>query len=177
MLLTACIMTCNELEPLKRCLASIKGHVDAYSIGVDDKTTDGTYEWLIQNSYHPYKFTFHDFGQARNLCIERSRTPWYFVIDSDEIIIEEHACQMRSLCTSTTDVDAFIMYRKHWLDLEMTRPYLHFPQDDRHIRLARNYVRMAGAVHEQFINYRNARICELAIQHFNMYYRDGSVGC
>lgn len=172
-MLTATIITCNELEPLKLTLASLKGHVDDYIIGVDDKTTDGTAEWLAANGYPHYTFKFENFGQARNSSIERVKTPWFFIIDSDETVLPEHGAMLRDLCryADRRGIDSLSMVRRHWFDLEMTKERVFDPVDCQY-RLGRNYIRYAGKVHEQFGNTRKTERCSAIIQHFNLYYRD-----
>lgn len=175
-MLTACIITCNELEPLKKCLATLKDNVDEYVIGVDDKTTDNTFEWLSENNYNPYKFKFQDFSQARNLMLEKVKTPWALIVDSDEIILPEDAKQMRKICQDAgkKGIDAISMVRKHWFDLEMTKEWIPTAHPDAHYRLIKNYVRLTGKVHEGFVNFHKPQACPILIHHFNMYYRDAA---
>lgn len=175
-MLTACILTCNEKEPLKRCLNSMKGHVDAYVIGIDDKTNDGTEQWLREEGYDPFVFKFTDFGTMRNGLIDRVKTPWHLTIDSDETMLPEHASQLRELCRlgDRTGVDVWTMSRYHWFDLERTREWIPCPNGDSQFRLMRTHVKYSGRVHEQCVNFNNRSHCDLTIQHFNMYYRDAS---
>ena len=175
-MLTACILTCNEIEPIKRCLASIAGHVDQYVIGIDSKTTDGTEEWLRKNGYDPFVFDFSDFGTMRNSLIQRVKTPWHLTIDSDEIILADHAKKLRQICEigDSHGIDAWTMTRYHWFDLEMTKEWKPCPNGDMQFRLMKNYVKYHGRVHEQCIDFKQRQHCEIVIHHFNMYYRDAS---
>ena len=174
--ITASILTCNELEPLKRCLASIKGHVDAYNIGVDDKTTDGTVQWLTDNGYNHYVFKFENFSQARNLNIEQIKTPWYLTIDSDELMLPGDAARLRevALAGDVRGIDAWTMWRLHWFDLEMQREWIPNKDGVAQFRLMRKHVRYSGKVHEQCVEWKRREMCDLKIQHFNMFYRDAA---
>lgn len=171
--LSACILTCNELGPLQRCLSTLKNKVDQYVIGVDSKTTDDTFNWLLNHGYEPFYFTFDNFSQARNLCVERVKTPWYFVIDSDEIILEADAGKLRDLCWEghKQGIDAWAMQRRHWFDLEMTKEWVPHANPDVHLRVVKNYVRFSGLVHEGFVNYHKFQGTDIQIHHFNQYYR------
>jgi glycosyltransferase involved in cell wall biosynthesis len=175
-MLTACILTCNELEPLKKCLASIKGHVDDYVIGIDDKTNDGTEKWLREAGYNPFTFKFTDFGSMRNGLIDRVKSQWLLTIDSDEIMLPAHAARLRDLCHqgNAQGVDTWTMSRLHWFDLEMTREWVPCPNGDSQYRLMRKHVRYSGRVHEQCVNFKKSQHCDLQIQHFNIHYRDAT---
>lgn len=171
-LVTACIIT-NQLEPLKRTLDSLRGHVDDYVIGVDAKTTDATFGWLTLNGYNPYHFHLTSnggFGRVRSEAIARAKTPWVFAIDDDETF--DFANQLRTLCKEgeADGIDAFWMERKHWLDLEKKQEW-HPKAIDGHYRLFRNYVRYSGNVHENIQNIRNGKQTPLTLDHFNMAYK------
>jgi glycosyltransferase involved in cell wall biosynthesis len=172
-ILTACVLTCNELVPLKSCLSSLVGHVDDILVGVDDKTNDGTLEWLVNNRYNHYVFHFQDdFSKARNQYIEKVKTPWFVTVDSDETILSKDASKLRDVCRNgdAHGIDAWSMPRRHWYDLEMTKEWT-YPYPDRHLRIMRNYCRYAGRVHEQYINWHKKADSDLEIQHFNTFYR------
>ena len=174
MILTLCTITCNELEALKRMLEPLKGNVDDYVIGVDDKTTDGTFEWLSANGYKPYHFHFENFSQVRNLGMAKVKTPWILIMDSDEMILPQHAVIMRDLCRqgSKFKFDAYSFVRHHWFDLERTKPW-NLATPDIHPKLVRSHLRFEGKVHEQMTNIRNCKFLEsFESHHFNNYYRD-----
>jgi len=172
-IVTACVLTCNELVPLQRCLASLTGHVCDIIVGVDDKTNDGTLEWLKTTGYTHYTFHFNNhFAEARNCYIEKVKTPWFMTVDSDETILLEDAKRIREECLrgDREGIDAWTCPRRHWYDLEMTREWTH-PYPDRHFRIMRNYCRYAGRVHEQYINWTKRGDSDIHYQHFNMFYR------
>lgn len=174
MILTLCTITCNELEALKRMLPAVKGSVDEYVIGVDDKTTDGTFEWLNENGYNPYYFHFENFSQARNIGMAKVKTPWILILDSDEMILPEHAEKLRGLCLEglRNGIDAFSFLRRHWFDLEMTKPW-NLATPDIHPKLVRNHMRFEGKVHEQITNIKHYKFLDLfETHHLNNYYRD-----
>ena len=171
-MITATILTCNELNPLKRCLESIQNYVDDIIIGVDSKTIDGTQDYL-NGKYKFDVFEFKDFSKARNDLIEKVKTPWYLVIDSDETMLEKHASKIKDLLKEgdRRGVDTFTMGRKHWFDLEMTKEWIPFAYIDKHFRIMRKHLRYFGKVHESIQDAKRISDCELWIQHFNMFYR------
>jgi hypothetical protein len=168
MILTACLITCNDLAPLKACLNSLKGFVDDIVIGVDRKDQDGTFEWLTHEGYHPYHFDFNGFGAARSETLARCKTPWAFIIDSDELILPQDAQHLRKLCEEGTDVDCYKMHRKFWYDLDMTQPSHENAAPV--CRLIKTHCRYEGNVHENLLGAERSKLTDLSVHSFNLYY-------
>lgn len=81
----------NEAADLERVLKSFRGACDVMVIGVDDKSTDETYEIAGRYADDVFFFTWENhFAKARNVCIERCRThlddegDWIFMSEGHE---------------------------------------------------------------------------------------------
>lgn len=173
MSVTACIMVRDNLEPLKRCIPSIKPYVDEILVAVDERTRQPVITYLKKEGVRYYKFTFKDFGSARNQMIEAARTKWIFIIDSDETLLPEHAKMLKEKIAwaEKNGVNGFHVPRRHWYDLEMTNEWKH-PYPDRHWRLFTSDCEYRGKVHEQIVGIKkSSQLDPIHIQHFNMYYR------
>lgn len=168
-MITACILTCNELDPLKKCLASVKGKVSEIIVGVDSKTNDETIDYLTINNINHYIFSFVDFSTARNECISKINTDYYLTIDSDETL--DTSANLFELIEKHPDCDAFVFDRHHWFDLENQRQWFPPRNIDKHFRLMKKHVRYVGKVHEQCTGYTKRIDADCIIHHYNLFYR------
>lgn len=96
------VLTYNSEAHLARCLESVKDFADI--IIADGGSTDGTlamverYDVRIIRQSAPGK-PITDFALERNRLLEAARTPWFFYLDSDEIMTPELKEQIRNLST------------------------------------------------------------------------------
>ncbi|MHA2062828.1 MAG: glycosyltransferase [Candidatus Thorarchaeota archaeon] len=173
MKVTAVILTCNEREAIKCCVASICSLVDDIVVGIDRKTQDGTRRWLVQHDIRHICFDFSDFSTVRNLVLGQVATPWAFVIDSDETVTCRDINILRQLSDrgEKQGIDAFFFARRHWDTLTMDKEWT-FPYPDYHTRLFRSSTRYEGKVHEGPLGINKRVLCgDLIVEHFNRYYK------
>lgn len=83
---TACLIVRDGEGTLHRCLKSIKDEVDHICIMLDDRTEDSTEEIARKYTDDVMPYTFTNFGEARNLSIQRVKTDWILWIDADEVL-------------------------------------------------------------------------------------------
>jgi glycosyltransferase involved in cell wall biosynthesis len=90
--LTAFLIVRNAERQLPRCLASLRGVVDAVTL-LDTGSEDGTVAILDQAAADPagpplswQSRHFDDFGRARRAALSRVTTPWALWIDADEAL-------------------------------------------------------------------------------------------
>jgi glycosyltransferase involved in cell wall biosynthesis len=92
--LTAFLIVRNAERALPRCLASLRGVVDAIAV-LDTGSDDGTIAMLERAAADPagppLSFEtrhFDDFGRARRAALSRVTSPWALWIDADEALSE-----------------------------------------------------------------------------------------
>ena len=84
--ITLCMIVKNEARFIDACLGSVKSILDQIII-VDTGSTDGTLDLI--RPFDPLVIHYewrNDFAQARNVGLERARTPWIMMMDADERI-------------------------------------------------------------------------------------------
>lgn len=156
----------NEIKALPHYFSRLPPYFDHYLIGVDDRTTDGSKEWLMKYQQRFYQFHFEDFSQIYNEAIAKCHTDWIMVLSPDEVLSGD----VRTLIVG--DGDCYAFPRNNWYDLEMTKI---LPSDNKDYqgRLFKNNGKIwwQGRVHEQLCGYDNiVRQDEIIINHFAPYY-------
>lgn len=133
------ILTYNSAEPLRRSLTSVANFAEI--IIADGGSTDATLEIarkygarvILQSSVgHPIM----DFARERNLMLAAATQPWFFYLDSDEIMSPELATHIRSIANDSahpfgayrvryckTSADASKVYRtyKEYYQIRLVR--------------------------------------------------------
>lgn len=84
MLLSLCMIACNESEVIGRCLKSVAGLVDEIVV-VDSGSQDHTAEVARRFGARVFRRPWqNDFSAARNFSLEKARGEWVLVMDADE---------------------------------------------------------------------------------------------
>jgi len=101
--LTAFMIVRNAEQQLPRCLASLRGAVDAVAV-LDTGSVDGTTAILTavaaDRDGPPLSWStrvFDDFGRARQAALDRVATPWALWIDADEMLSEPLRARLTAL--------------------------------------------------------------------------------
>ena len=109
--LTACVLVLNDEYYLPNALEATRGYINRYVI-YDVGSTDGTkniIQWF-KESNKDAEFFIRDFeeipprqvqGVFRNSMIAEAGTPWYLILDGDEVYDKE---SLGSLCTHWNSV-------------------------------------------------------------------------
>ncbi len=132
----------DEEAGLPLTLASVRGVVDEVVVAVDSRTTDRTRE--VAAGARVFELPFRDFAQMRNEALRAATADWILMLDADEVLEGDPRPLLERTCI-------WEFPRRHWLDLERTRPA---PDDrfypDRQGRLFPNVpaLRFERPVHE-----------------------------
>lgn len=160
-LLSLCMILKDEEYFIRRCLDSVRDHVDDMVL-VDTGSTDRTRELCRDYTDRVFDFTWvDDFAAARNHALARARGEWILVLDADEVILPRDLRFMRDFIGSAPE-DVYSLRelnysndttRYGWQLLEGPHPlgwdYRGY-SPNRIARLFRNRpeIRYTGTVHE-----------------------------
>lgn len=90
--ISACLIIKNEIDNIKGLVADLREFCDEIAI-TDTGSTDGTLEWLNENSddvLKVYHFNWiEDFSAARNASFTHATKDWIFWCDADDRLPEE----------------------------------------------------------------------------------------
>lgn len=193
--LSACILAHQSEKWLPNAVTSVFDHVDRVYVAVDDRTTDGTVDYLIQahaatiaylirkpgaplTNFSWGYYHFDDvtgFSGAYNRAKDHVDCDWTFFLDADEVVDPWHAANLRMLCEQgdRDGIDCYGLPRNNWWDLERkNRREEWFPDYQwrlmaRHVSCKwRVHSALSGAVHTEPVA---PELCTL--QHFNLAYR------
>ncbi len=183
MRLTAAILTHNAVHCLPNAIQSLLSHVDKITVSVDDRTADGTLAWLSfltvicpAVEFYTYKFTMErGFAGAYNDAVDRAGGDWTFVLDSDEVVDQPHAMQLREICErgDREGIDCFGFPRRNWWDTKRESFRAEW-WPDHQWRLMKKNVRFWGRVHPGMRGHKRMLAVEpgeATLQHFNLAYR------
>jgi len=82
--LALCLIARDEATILRRSVEPFKKIAKQIIIGVDDRSTDNTYQIAKKLGTDVFKFKFENFAQARNLTLAKVRCGWMLWMDADD---------------------------------------------------------------------------------------------
>ena len=88
MKISAVIITFNEEDRLPDALDSLQGIVDEIIV-VDSYSTDRTLEIARQARATFYQNRFEDYGQQKNIAMQKASHDWILNLDADERVSPE----------------------------------------------------------------------------------------
>ncbi len=144
--ITAIIPTFNEESNIQRALDSVSFADEI--IVIDSFSTDKTVAIVKESNAILVQRTFDDFSSQKNFALEKASNDWIFLLDADETIPENLKEEILQTVVSTTNFDAFYIYRSFFFKKEK----LHFSgwRRDKVIRLFhKDTCRYVGKVHEE----------------------------
>ncbi|WP_224484560.1 glycosyltransferase family 2 protein [Robertkochia aurantiaca] len=108
--LSAVIITFNEIDHIKECIASIDFADEI--IAVDSYSSDGTWEWLkshpqITAVQHP----FRNFTEQKNFALAQATGKWVYFLDADERVTPALKEEISEVIALTDSHDAYWNYR------------------------------------------------------------------
>ncbi|OQD42405.1 glycosyl transferase [Croceivirga radicis] len=146
--ITALIITYNEIEHIKMCLDSIRFADEI--IVVDSFSTDGTYEYLLeQENVNVIQHPFSNFTAQKSFALEKATNNWVLFIDADEVVTDKLASEIKDTVNKPDALAAYWFYRTFMFKTERLR--FSGWQTDKNIRLfQKNKCRFTDAklVHE-----------------------------
>jgi len=166
--ISACILTKNEEEKIKKCLQNIALYVDEIVI-VDGFSEDKTIEIARKYTDKIIQKEFSgSFAVERNYSIEKSTGDWIFIVAPDEVPTKSLLEKLREL-TNQNKYDAYSFIRKdvipsgEVLDLPCGHPGID-------VRLAkRDKMRYYGAIHERAVVFGKVKFIPEIIYHHRGY--------
>lgn len=114
MLLSAIILTKNEVANLPNCLASLQP-LNAEIFIVDSGSTDGTVEIAQQFGCQVFQHPFENQAKQLNWALENLpiTTPWLMRLDADERLTPELAEELKRILPATTkDISGYQVKRR-----------------------------------------------------------------
>ncbi|MDB2606387.1 glycosyltransferase family 2 protein [Zobellia sp.] len=130
--LTALIITFNEMEHIKKCIASVSFADEI--IVVDSFSTDGTFEYLqTQPNVRVIQRPFKNFTDQKSFTLERATNDWVLFVDADEVVPNSLQSEITQTIKNPNALNAYWFYRKFMFKNEK----LNFSgwQTDKNIRL------------------------------------------
>ena len=145
--LTAIILTYNEADNIRDCLASLHWVEDV--VIVDSGSTDGTIDAArsIRPDVRVFTNPFEDFGQQRNWAIDhaQARHPWILFLDADERGTAAFEQAIRhTIAEPSEHAGFFLCYRNMFLGRWIKRSTLYPSWQLRLFRLGRVRYRKEG---------------------------------
>ena len=113
-MISATIITFNEEENLRDCIASVHDWCDEVIV-LDSHSTDGTRR--VAESFEKVRFFTHDFDghiQQKNRAIELASGDWIFSLDADERATERLARSVQDFIESRPDASGARVKRLTW---------------------------------------------------------------
>jgi len=145
------MLTWNSAESIRTALESVEGLVDAILIN-DAFSTDQTLAIAEEFGAEIYQRKFSGpFADERNFLLDRSKSKWVFILDSDEFLSKEIRSNFKThleiLERDNYEIGCYS--RKNFIDGN-----LHQVEVPGHARfLQRDKVRYIGRVHEQLVSF------------------------
>ncbi len=104
-MLTLALIVKDDADRLRRCLASVRNHVDRMVVLVDSQSTDASWDVARDAGAETHEVVWNDsWADARNQALDRIPEGWVLWLDADEWFEEEQASKLRRLCAPNKDV-------------------------------------------------------------------------
>lgn len=164
--LTALVITYNEIGYIENCIDSVRFADEI--IVVDSHSTDGTYEFLMQDpDVTVFQNPFENFTQQKTYALDQASNDWVLFLDADEVVTEPLREEIIRTIGSHTPHNAFWFYRKFMFQKEP----LNFSgwQTDKNYRLFRRSKAKFSdrkLVHETLIVHGSSGIMENQMIHY-----------
>lgn len=146
MKISACYITKNEEDNLRRSIGSLQGQVDEIVVA-DTGSEDGTVAVAEAMGAQVYHYSWQDdFAAARNFALSKATGDWLILLDADEYFTEETSGNIRKLLEQVNErYNCIFVQIVNW-DKDKQEEQDRFYQ----LRLAKNLPGLAykGAVHE-----------------------------
>ena len=109
--ISALVITYNEIGYIEKCLESI-AFADEIIV-IDSYSTDGTYEYLLQQEnvrviQHPFK----NFTAQKSYALEQASNDWILFVDADEVVTEQLKDEIQETLAGPQTHDAYWFYRQ-----------------------------------------------------------------
>lgn len=111
--LTVCTLAYNEEKKIGKMLESVKGLADEIIVGVDDKTTDKTFDIAKRFTKQVFVLKHNDtFHANKQKMLEKASKDWVLWLDSDEELTSSAKDEIRQILKDP-QADAYLLPRKN----------------------------------------------------------------
>lgn len=139
----------NEEKNMKECLTQLRWADEI--IVIDSGSTDKTAEIAKQFTDKIFDIPFEDFARQKNKAIEHASQDWIFLIDADERVGEDLACEIKQIVETQPKSAIYAVKRKTFFMGKRLR--FSGTQTDYPIRLfPRGLARYRQPVHEYIVS-------------------------
>ncbi len=114
-MISTVVLTHNDEAILSRCLESLSWCDEV--VVIDDESTDGTVEVAKKFEAKAFPYPLNDdFAAQRNFGLSKAKHDWVLFVDSDEVVSEELASEIKSQISNlkTEKLDAFYIKRRDY---------------------------------------------------------------
>ena len=109
--LSALIITYNEIGYIEKCINSV-AFADEIIV-VDSDSTDGTYEYLLQQSnVKVIQNPFSNFTAQKSYALKQASNDWILFIDADEVVPKKLEIEITQTINNPKALEAYWFYRK-----------------------------------------------------------------
>ncbi|MBA3929256.1 (heptosyl)LPS beta-1,4-glucosyltransferase [Pseudoxanthomonas japonensis] len=162
LLLSAVIITKNEVDRLGRCLASVQGLCSEILV-LDCGSDDGTVALARSFGARVEHQDWLGFAGQKNEAIRRAERPWLLLLDADEWLADGSAAQLRALF-ATGEVERADVWRLKRCNWFLGRLLRGFERTERLVRPDHRYLPMR--VHEKpDLAGKRVEDCDIVIEH------------
>jgi glycosyltransferase involved in cell wall biosynthesis len=138
------VLTYNEEENIKDCLESVNWVNEI--VVIDSFSTDKTIEICQKYTDKVYRREFDDFSNQRNFGLEKIKSEWVLVVDSDERVSAQLKDEIKQKLTGL-GFEGYRIPRKNYFLGKWIKHCGWYP--DYTLRLFRNTTNFRGQVHEK----------------------------
>ncbi|MFC1627027.1 glycosyltransferase family 2 protein [Patescibacteria group bacterium] len=114
--ISVCVLGLNEEKNLKACLESVKDWAKEIMVGVDDQSTDKTYQ--VAGKYTnkvlvlPHVDMFH---KNKQKVMDKATQKWVLWLDADEVVSKELVKEIRKTVSQKNVTDSYLIPRKNFI--------------------------------------------------------------
>jgi glycosyltransferase involved in cell wall biosynthesis len=113
--LSVCILALNEEKNLKACLESVSRLASEIIVGVDDQTTDKTFEVAKDMATKVFKIKHVElFHVNKQKVVSNASQPWVLWLDADERLDDELEDEIR-VVVSKNQTTGYLIPRKNFI--------------------------------------------------------------
>ncbi|MFS4416786.1 glycosyltransferase family 2 protein [Maribacter sp. 2307ULW6-5] len=118
--ISALVITFNEIGYIENCLASLSFADEI--IVVDSYSTDGTYEYLLQQAnvkviQHPFK----NYTAQKSFALQQANNDWVLFLDADEVVSSALQYEILNTVNGASKAVAYWFYRTFMFQQERLR--------------------------------------------------------
>lgn len=164
--LSALIITYNEIGYIEKCIASISFADEI--IVVDSYSTDGTYEFLLQQpNVKVIQNPFSNFTAQKSFALKQASNDWVLFVDADEVVTKNLELEISQTINDTNACEAYWFYRTFMFQ-DKRLNYSGWQTDKNHRLFRKSKVKFTDAklVHETLEVDGNSCILKERLTHY-----------